>query len=61
MDEKEFPQPEDHRQQTEERRRRFVKDRDYFQALYEVVKVVNASLDMTTVLEEIVKDRKSVV
>jgi signal transduction protein with GAF and PtsI domain len=32
-----------------------VKERDYFQALYEVVKVVNASLDMTTVLEEIVK------
>ena len=42
-------------QQTEERRRRYVKERDYFQALYEVVKVVNASLDMTTVLEEIVK------
>ena len=32
-----------------------MKERDYFQALYEVVKVVNASLDMTTVLEEIVK------
>ncbi len=38
-----------------EERRRKVKEKDYFQALYEVVKVVNASLDMTTVLEEIVK------
>lgn len=32
-----------------------MKEKDYFQALYEVAKVVNASLDMTTVLEEIVK------
>jgi len=32
-----------------------VKEKDYFQALYDVAKVVNASLDMTTVLEEIVK------
>lgn len=32
-----------------------MKEKDYFQALYDVVKVVNASLDMTTVLEEIVK------
>ncbi len=32
-----------------------MKEKDYFHALYEVVKVVNASLDMTTVLEEIVK------
>jgi len=32
-----------------------VKEKDYFQALYDVAMVVNASLDMTTVLEEIVK------
>ena len=32
-----------------------MKEKDLFQALYEVVKEVNASLDMTTVLEEIVK------
>ena len=31
------------------------KERDYFQALYEVATVINASLDMTTVLEEVVK------
>jgi len=32
-----------------------VKEKDYFLALYDVVKVINASLEMTTVLEEIVK------
>lgn len=32
-----------------------MKEKDYFQALYDVAKVVNASLDMTTVLEEISK------
>ncbi len=32
-----------------------MKEKDYFLALYDVVKVINASLEMTTVLEEIVK------
>jgi len=31
------------------------KEKNYFIALYEVARVINASLDMTTVLEEIVK------
>lgn len=30
-------------------------ERNYFQALYDVAKVINASLDMTTVLEKIVE------
>lgn len=32
-----------------------MKEKDYFQALYDVAMMVNASLDMTTVLEKIVK------
>ncbi len=32
-----------------------MKEKDYFLALYDVVKVINASLEMTTVLDEIVK------
>ena len=32
-----------------------MKEKDYFLALYDVVKVINASLEMTTVLEEIAK------
>ena len=31
------------------------KDKDYFLALFEVAKMINSSLNMTTVLEEIVK------
>lgn len=31
------------------------RDKDYFQGLYEVVQAINASLDLTTVLEEIVR------
>jgi signal transduction protein with GAF and PtsI domain len=37
------------------RRNAQVKEKDYFLALYDVVKVINASLEMTTVLEEIAK------
>jgi len=32
-----------------------VKDKNYFQALYDVARVINASLEMATVLDEIVK------
>jgi signal transduction protein with GAF and PtsI domain len=55
QDEKGWQSIEHDTKQLEERRSRLVKERDYFQALYDVVKVINASLEMSTVLEEIVK------
>lgn len=46
---------ENRRTEPAERRSVKVKEKDYFLALYEVAKVISASLDVTKVLEEIVK------